>query len=110
MYVWLRAKSNQTYFSMKQVYLKENGKNVNSPTAHIRGWVFFIGLLVWLMAVADSFGQGNPSNQHTSGSYLSASAVSANGIAGRGTQVKNETCTTGSSVSGPGTSDYKDQD
>lgn len=42
---------------MKQVYLKENGKETTSPTAYIRGWVFFIGLLVWLMAVADSFGQ-----------------------------------------------------
>jgi hypothetical protein len=95
---------------MKQVYLKENGKNLTSPTAHIRGWVFFIGLLVWLMAVADSFGQGKPINQNTSDFCLSASAVSAAGLAGRGTQVKNETCTTGSSVSVAGTSDYKDQD
>ncbi len=43
--------------SMKQVYKTENLEEPPSQNAYVRGGVLFVGFLVWLMAVTDSFGQ-----------------------------------------------------
>jgi hypothetical protein len=74
---------------MKQVYKTEDLDGTPSQDTYVRGGVLFVGFLVWLMAVTNSFGQGNEINNNKSDSPSQSAAtisISAPGAACQGTQ------------------------
>ncbi len=42
---------------MKQVYTQQKENQIPSVRSYVKAWVLLIGLLVWLVAVKETFGQ-----------------------------------------------------
>ncbi len=56
---------------MKQVYTQQKETQIPSVRAHVKAWVLFIGFLVWLIAVKETFGQPVNSNANKANTRLS---------------------------------------
>ncbi|MBD0260646.1 MAG: HYR domain-containing protein, partial [Cytophagales bacterium] len=55
---------------MKQVYTQQKETQTSSVRAHVKAWVLFIGFLVWLVAVKETFGQSANSNANKANTRL----------------------------------------
>ncbi len=57
---------------MKQVYTEHKENQTPSVRAHVKAWVLFIGFLVWLIAVKETFGQPVNSNANKANTRITA--------------------------------------
>ncbi len=55
---------------MKQVYTQQKETQTASVRAHVKAWVLFIGFLVWLVAVKETFGQSANSSANKANTRL----------------------------------------
>jgi len=55
---------------MKQVYTQQKETQTSSVRAHVKAWVLFIGFLVWLVAVKETFGQSANSSANKANTRL----------------------------------------
>jgi hypothetical protein len=55
---------------MKQVYTQQKETQTPSVRAHVKAWVLFLGFLVWLIAVKETFGQSANSNANKANTRL----------------------------------------
>jgi hypothetical protein len=55
---------------MKQVYTQQKETQTPSVRAHVKAWVLFIGFLVWLVAVKETFAQSANSNANKADTRL----------------------------------------